>query len=69
MDDDIFLSEDLWIRKRLSELVQSEHTLTPRECNEVVKHWCNLSNISRFLWRITEEGTRKFANNTLTDVL
>ena len=63
LDDDIFLYEDYWIRQRLSELVKSDKILTQCECKKNMSGYKNLSNISKFLWRINKKGTHKILNN------
>lgn len=57
-EPNVFLCEDLWIRKRLSELLGVSKILTIRECDIFVKMNCtiNKSHLSRFLWRIKPEG-------------
>lgn len=65
----VFLSEDLWIRKRLSELANAKQILTIKECNNFINIYCmiNKSNFSNFLWRVRPEGIVALKNNqTLT---
>jgi len=63
LDDNVFLFEDYWIRQRLSEIVKSDKILTQSECKKYVNNYKNLSDVSRFLWRINKNGTRKILNN------
>ena len=59
LNDNVFLYEDYWIRQRLSELVKSIKILTQSECKNLYKNNNNLTNISKFLWRINKKGTSK----------
>ncbi len=54
LDKDLFLHEDLWIRKRFSELLCNETTLYARDCcKRTLLEWNRYkSQVSRFLWRI-----------------
>lgn len=64
LDDNVILYEDYWIRQRLSELVKSNKILTQSECKKLFTgSSTNLSEISKFLWRITKNGTHKIINN------
>lgn len=67
INNNILLFEDLWIRKRFSELVCSNKILTCKECIEYVdknKLWYNYrSQVSKFLWRINENGICAIKNN------
>lgn len=59
LDNETFLSEDYYIRQRLSELVKSECILTSKECQEIAsKYWDKreFTLVSKFLWRIKPEG-------------
>jgi len=57
LDDDVFLFEDLWIRKRMTELIRGDIVLTQTECNEHSKIWKGYrTQISKFFWRIKPEG-------------
>lgn len=66
-DSNIFLSEDLWIRKRLSELIGIKSVLTIKDCDNLVNFDCkiNKSNLTRFLWRIKPEGIIALKNKQL----
>lgn len=59
-NDDLFLSEDYYIRQRFSELIQSNKILTTKQLdNYIVKfpNWIGQKTvISRFFWRIKPEG-------------
>jgi 3-methyladenine DNA glycosylase/8-oxoguanine DNA glycosylase len=60
----IFLSEDLWIRKRVSELTKSKITLTQKQCDNVIFDLqINKSILTKFLWRITPNGIIALQNN------
>lgn len=63
LDDNVFLFEDYWIRQRLTEIAKSYKILTQSECKKYVINYKNLSDVSRFLWRINKSGTRKILNN------
>jgi 3-methyladenine DNA glycosylase/8-oxoguanine DNA glycosylase len=68
-DSDIFLAEDLWIRKRLSELMNHKTTLTIQECNNLsntIK--INKTHISKFLWRIKPEGIIALKNKQILNI-
>jgi 3-methyladenine DNA glycosylase/8-oxoguanine DNA glycosylase len=68
VDNDIFLSEDYWIRSRLSELYNVDYIFSIKECNEISKQWIgNRTIVSKFLWRIKPEGIIALKNKyTLT---
>lgn len=70
---DIFLYQDAWIRKRLSELLDTK--LTPRSANDLIDNMCGYmfshnhvivdkSKVSRFLWRIKDTGIKKICNES-----
>jgi 3-methyladenine DNA glycosylase/8-oxoguanine DNA glycosylase len=60
----IFLSEDLWIRKRVSELIKVNMILTQKQCDNVVLNsQINKSILTKFLWRITPHGIIALQNN------
>lgn len=63
LSNNILLYEDFWIRQRLTELTNSNKILTQSECKKLFNDLNNLSEISRFLWRITKKGTYKIINN------
>lgn len=64
IDDNIFLSEDLWIRKRLSELIDSDKSLTIAESNKISQKFNNYKTlVSKLLWRIKPEGIIAIKNN------
>lgn len=66
IEDDIFLYEDLWIRKRLSELLSCDKTLSPKECNQLSSSWKGYRTlVSKFLWRIKPEGITAIKNNKI----
>ena len=61
--NDLFLCEDLWIRKRLSELVLSDDVMSQKKCNEISLCWKgHRTNVSKFLWRIKPEGILALKN-------
>jgi hypothetical protein len=72
----IFLSEDAWIRKRLSELVDdprisksivAANILIDRFTNYLLdtnNEKLDKSKLSRFLWRIKDSGIQKIRNNS-----
>lgn len=62
-----FLSEDLWIRKRVSELLESNKTITITECDKLVSNIKNKRVLSRFFWRIKPEGIQKILHNKELD--
>lgn len=55
---DVFLFEDLWIRKRLSELIESDNILPIKECENMTKNFTNKRILSLFFWRIKLEGIK-----------
>lgn len=63
-DPNVFLNEDLWIRKRMSELCNSKKVLTPFELTHISNKipTTNLTQISRFLWRLKPEGVVNLLN-------
>lgn len=65
--NDIFLSEDYWIRQRFSELIQSSKILTSRQLENYIAKFPNWVGqktlISRFLWRIKPEGIMALLNS------
>jgi 3-methyladenine DNA glycosylase/8-oxoguanine DNA glycosylase len=64
LDKDIFLAEDYWIRKRLSEIVNSAKILSIKECNTLSNQWAGYrTDVSKFLWRIRPEGCIALRNN------
>ena len=59
IDNDIFLFEDLWIRKRISELVEADRVLTAKECEKISIQWKGYrSQVSVLFWRIKPEGIK-----------
>lgn len=68
ISNDLFLYEDLWIRKRLSELISSDVILSKKECNQISLHWKGYrTNVSKFFWRIKPEGITAFKNGENLD--
>ena len=65
--DDDFLFEDYWIRKRVSELFGLRKVITCAVCDDLVIHWKNKSNVSRFFWRIKATGITKIRGNQPLD--
>lgn len=64
LDNDIFLSEDLWIRKRMTELTENDIVLTQKECEIESKIWRGYrTQISKFFWRIKPIGITALLNN------
>lgn len=64
-DPNVFLSEDLWIRKRFSELVGTR-TLSSKELDEMMGNSdtnSNLTQVSRFLWRLKPENVQKLVQS------
>ncbi len=63
-DDDLFLSEDAYIRARLSELLSCSRPLTRTKAAELAKQWSpRQSTVSRFLWRVKPGGVVKLKSN------
>lgn len=66
IDNDIFLSEDFWIRSRLSELYNYNYVITIKESNDISIQWKGYrTNVSKFLWRIKPEGIEALKNKDL----
>ena|SRR3989338_4927616 len=65
--DDDFLFEDYWIRQRVSELFGFKTVITSAVCADLVNHWKNKSNMSRFFWRIKDTGISKIKSDRLLD--
>lgn len=64
LDNDIFLSEDLWIRKRVTELTENDTVLTQKECENASKNWSGYrTQVSKFFWRIKPSGITALLNN------
>lgn len=62
-EDNVFLSEDAYIRKKLCEIYGFK-SLTVAETNEVAENWLTeRSLIGRFLWRLKPSGAAKIARN------
>jgi 3-methyladenine DNA glycosylase/8-oxoguanine DNA glycosylase len=60
-DDNIFLAEDAYIRKRLCEIYGLEN-LNAADATQVAENWLtDRSLISRFLWRLKPSGAAKIA--------
>jgi 3-methyladenine DNA glycosylase/8-oxoguanine DNA glycosylase len=58
-----FLFEDLWIRKRVSELLKIEKVITQSECKNISNCIKNKRIKSIFFWRIKPEGIKKILKN------
>lgn len=60
----LFLKEDAWIRKRLTQIVYGQiKTISMKEAQQLVEQEnCNLTQLSLFLWRIKDCGVVKIKN-------
>jgi 3-methyladenine DNA glycosylase/8-oxoguanine DNA glycosylase len=65
LDSNVFLSEDAWIRQRLSQITKSSSNLTKAQCDKLTSKWDNKTKISLFLWRLQKTGADKIANGAL----
>lgn len=56
--ENVLLSEDLYIRKRISELCGLTSVLSSKDVENISKKYCwtNLTQVSKFFWRIKPEG-------------
>lgn len=64
-DPDIMLVEDLWIRKRLQELLRLNKLPTMSECNKLSNIWSGYRTIvSLFLWRIKPDGIKQLLQDS-----
>jgi DNA-3-methyladenine glycosylase II len=59
MDTNIFLSEDSWIRKRLSQIMGLPTVLTKNQLDKFTENWEHKTQISLFLWRLQNSGVDK----------
>ena len=63
-DDNIFLYEDLWIRNRIKILIGSTKPISlkeSRDWGEKFNGKIPLSHLTRFLWRLKEQGAYSLA--------
>lgn len=61
--DDEFLFEDLWIRKRVSELFKKDNIMSQMECKNISDAIENKRIMSLFFWKIKPEGIKKILEN------
>ena len=58
---DVFLAEDAYVRSRLATIYRKE-SITMHEAEIIGQKWIGYrSLVSRFLWRLTDQGANKIA--------
>jgi 3-methyladenine DNA glycosylase/8-oxoguanine DNA glycosylase len=69
-EPNILLAQDLWIRKRVSEIFVLNKTPTEKETRKIFEGYQgHLTLLSRFLWRLTPLGAQKVKEFIQTDSL